>query len=415
MTSILFESEHLFVIHQQKAVTRTPVVFITFNGMSFRPGGEKFWGERFFKKLPFDVIGVVSRTSNWFPAEDMRAAAAAIRSVTPGACRIGYGFSQGGYAAIKFSAAIETRGVLAFCPQWSIDPSDVAAFDTRFVHYFVPGLDNGRKVVVDDIAGQGFLFFDPYHPMDSGHAAHLKALPGVEAVPCPFSGHSTLSLLTQSHESAAFLLKAAEMIEASRPPDEIKAQLRRRMRVARGSALLYASERSNVLASRGKIGHLAALRRKSPDSLSNVAYLRLGMHENDAAAVAKLTPRLSFKDVKTVGALELRRFVRKAGLADAELRLADLLIDGSRPAFIRLHAVQSYASLQLPHIARLALRDIVGEDVLAKPVLARMVFDLAQSLAMAEIARKARDAMTPPRDASRLPSPPRSARGDFLG
>ncbi|HXT06331.1 MAG TPA: hypothetical protein VN715_05275 [Roseiarcus sp.] len=83
--------------------------------------------------------------------------------------------------------------------------------------------------------------------------------------------------------------------------------------------------------------------------------------------------------------------MRKAALVEAERRLADLMIGVNTGAFIRLHAVRSYISLNLPQLARQALQDILDADGLAVPAIARVIADLAHQLGMPDAERRSRD------------------------
>ena len=390
MKSVIFESEHLLVAHLQKAASPAPV-FVTFNEMGFRPNGANFWGDVIFSKLPFSAVGVVSRTPNWFPAAEMREAAARIKEATPDACRITYGFSQGAYGALKFSSALEARGVLAFGPQWSIDPVDVGHFDTRYLAYYKSNLDNGRKIVAEDVGTDSFVFFDPYLSVDAHNVARLGELPGVQTIPCPFSGHGPIHLLTEAHKSATFLEEAAAMIAAGRQAPEIAGSLRRIIRDARAKSRTYAAQRTIILRQRRKLSLVVGLKRSSYERLSPTATLSAAMQQNDAAAVGKLIPFLTFEDVNPAGVINVWRYVRDAGLTDAELRLADMMLGEGKSAFVRLHAVNSYIGLNLLHMARLALHDIVVRYGLTTPGEAQAALNFAHTLGAPELERIARE------------------------
>ena len=109
-----------------------------------------------------------------------------------------YGFSQGGYGALKFSAPLAASMSLCFSPQWSINPDDVDAFDRRFSGHYDAALRNGERIEQGDICSQNFIFYDTGDSRDAENAKRLLALGGVHAVLAPFTGHGTVRLISDA-------------------------------------------------------------------------------------------------------------------------------------------------------------------------------------------------------------------------
>jgi hypothetical protein len=228
--------------------------------------------------------------------------------------------------------------------------------------------------------------------VDALNGARLSELPGIVPIPCPFTGHAPLQALTEAHLSRAFLEKAAALIQAGRPAVEIRSSLRRYIRSARAKSPTYAKQRAVALRKRGKLYLLAGLKREAPGPLSASATLVAALQQNDARAIGRLMPAVTYQDAKSAGLLKLWNYVRAAGLREAELRLADLILGHAEPVFVKLHAVNSIISLDFLALARLALRDIAAEHGVTKPV-AQQVLNFARKLEMPEIERLARQTL----------------------
>ncbi len=191
---LLIETAHVSAIAQDLG---GDTVFVTFNAMGILRNGLEFWADRFFLKRGLSALGVMTARPNWFPAADMAQVLPHLKAQIAGRRVVTYGHSQGAYGALKFARALGARVTLAFCPQWSIDPGDVAAFDPRYAVFFDHQLDNGRRVENDDLGEHSFVFFDSREHADAQHARRLAALRGVRLVTAPFSMHDTIRLITE--------------------------------------------------------------------------------------------------------------------------------------------------------------------------------------------------------------------------
>ena len=131
--SLIYESEHIAVVSQPAP---SPAFFVTFNELYLQAGGLEFWGDKLLERLGVGSVGVVSKRPNWYPQKDMEVACRLISGIADGRRLITYGHSQGGYGALKYARRLEAALSLAFCPQWSINPADVGAFDERYTKHF---------------------------------------------------------------------------------------------------------------------------------------------------------------------------------------------------------------------------------------------------------------------------------------
>lgn len=189
---ILYEDEHLVVVHQPAKGRPT---LITFADLTFRPQGTKIWGEEVTRKLGVNAIGFVARRENWFPAASVAAAAPAVRAATEGPA-VTYGYSMGGYAALKHAAVLGAAQSFAVCPQSSIAPADVPS-DTRFHRFYQPEHHAAMAVRPGEPGAFSVLLADPYMPEDRRHAERLAAA-GVHWIRTPFMDHASIWLLVDS-------------------------------------------------------------------------------------------------------------------------------------------------------------------------------------------------------------------------
>lgn len=100
---ILFEEEEIQVV--RRAGT-SPFTVVTFAGLELRPGPGIFWGREPVEHLDLDCIGFVSKRENWYPVASIEGSADIVhRAAKP--VSIGYGYSMGGYAALKHGRRLE--------------------------------------------------------------------------------------------------------------------------------------------------------------------------------------------------------------------------------------------------------------------------------------------------------------------
>lgn len=208
---ILYEDSEIVVIHRPAppgADGALPLVLVTFADLTFRPDGNAVWGQEPAEKLGLGVVGFVAKRENWYPAASVRAAAEAVRGAIGGAPALSYGYSMGGYAALKYARLVGASRALGICPQASIDPADVPS-DARFHGFFDPALHAGMRLGPADAPGFGVVMADPYHPEDRLNAQMLQADGNIRWLRTPFMGHAAIWLLTDT----AFLRSVLQDIQ----------------------------------------------------------------------------------------------------------------------------------------------------------------------------------------------------------
>lgn len=91
--SLVFDGRHLQALVRRGS---SPFVLVTFNARGFRANGKALWAEPVIRKFDLNAVGFVTKRPNWFPAEDLIPAMAAVQPFLSGfEERIGYGYSQG--------------------------------------------------------------------------------------------------------------------------------------------------------------------------------------------------------------------------------------------------------------------------------------------------------------------------------
>ena len=167
-----------------------PATLILFGpGRQQVSGPAGWWGQPFAAKLGWTTLAFSSDAMDWYPAEDMATLLPVAREAA-GPVRIAYGFSMGGYAALKYGRALDAQATLALSPQYSIDPADMPA-EPRARHFFDSRRHASMAVRADDLAAPAFVVFDPLLPVDAAHAARLMRLPGLHGLTMRCAGHAT--------------------------------------------------------------------------------------------------------------------------------------------------------------------------------------------------------------------------------
>ncbi|MFC3124886.1 hypothetical protein ACFOD4_07430 [Pseudoroseomonas globiformis] len=195
--AIIFEDEHLQVVHQPGSSSFS---LVTFGGLTDRPAAAGrpavFWGQEPAERLGLEAVGLLAKAENWYPAASMQAAAPVMLPLLRPR-RLGYGFSMGGYAALRYGTLLGLDGALAVSPQGSIDPAD-ATGDTRFGRWFRPSLHAGMAVSAAEAAAFAVQIIDPYEAEDLAQARFIAARTELATLPLPFLGHATAWHLADS-------------------------------------------------------------------------------------------------------------------------------------------------------------------------------------------------------------------------
>ncbi|MBP0444209.1 hypothetical protein J8J14_05405 [Roseomonas sp. SSH11] len=186
----VFEDAELVV----RAIPGDPTkpTLVTFGDYPARPFQPGFWAIGPASRLGWPALGFVAHRPNWYPAASMAAAAAALRGRI-GPVALGYGYSMGGYAALKHGRLLGLTHALALSPQASIAPADLPG-DTRYHAHFDPALHAGMRVGAGEPPVRAWMLFDPAHAADALNAGLLAPL-GPRPVPVRGVYHGTIRLL----------------------------------------------------------------------------------------------------------------------------------------------------------------------------------------------------------------------------
>lgn len=194
---IIFEDEHIRAIFLPGD---SNTLVLSFGDLITRASGLSINAEKSLIKYQYNIIGVMPKQKSWFPQASMIELAKAISPILEGFKNIvGYGGSMGGYAAIKYSNLLNMNRVIAFVPQYSIDPEHVE--DRRYAEFFDSVANKDMQIQPQDVdsAREYVIVYDPYFSIDREHYLKIKELlPSLHTIHLPFTGHEALSVLASS-------------------------------------------------------------------------------------------------------------------------------------------------------------------------------------------------------------------------
>lgn len=158
------------------------------------------WGYEFIEKQGWSMLGVLAGGWTWYREPWVSQQFDQLRDdgfFDKFKRVVFYGASMGGYAATAFSAACPGADVVAISPQSTLDKT-LVPFETRYhkawdFDYSGP---YGDAPQVSAAASNITIFFDPYEPLDAGHAARFTGQ-NVTKLRCPLMGHRLGSSLSQ--------------------------------------------------------------------------------------------------------------------------------------------------------------------------------------------------------------------------
>lgn len=183
---------------------RRNTLIVTFNEMWNVYSDQRFWGEKVIRKLDFPAYGLVTEGPNWFPVQDT---VLALREVIKKSRiydkTVLYGYSMGAYAAIKYSSLFDNPVVLAFSPQFSIDPDDCADQDERYKIFFDAVVNRDMKIKPIEVGGKIYIFYDPCYAPDD---FHVRNMPGnLTLIPMRLINHDTINAISSSERLSAII------------------------------------------------------------------------------------------------------------------------------------------------------------------------------------------------------------------
>lgn len=194
---IIFEDEHIRVIFLKGTSSE---LVISFGDLISRAKGLTINAEKSLIKYDYNVLGIMPKLKSWFPQASMQQMMESVQPILNQFEHIvGYGGSMGGYAAIKYSKLLKMNRVIAFVPQFSIDPQQVE--DRRYAEFFDVNLNRDMQIQATDLSAQAeyIVVYDPYYKEDREHYLKIKkVIPNLLTLKLPFTGHEALSVLASS-------------------------------------------------------------------------------------------------------------------------------------------------------------------------------------------------------------------------
>ncbi|MFT4020333.1 MAG: hypothetical protein QM666_02320 [Acinetobacter sp.] len=194
---IIFEDEHIRVIFMEG---NSQELIFSFGDLITRAKGLSINAEKSLLKYEYNVIGVMPKLKSWFPAHSMHNMMDAVQPILDRFEQvIGYGGSMGGYAAIKYSKQLQMNRIIAFVPQYSIDPQDVE--DRRYAEFFDVAIHRDMHIKEEDTNpnSEYIVVYDPYYTEDREHYLKIKQqLKNIYTLHLPFTGHEALAVLASS-------------------------------------------------------------------------------------------------------------------------------------------------------------------------------------------------------------------------
>ena len=166
----VYEDERVRVLHR---AGDTRFTLVTFSPVDFWKGRRAFWAQPLCRRKNINVLGVVALENNWFPEASTRPALAAMRGRLSGPVD-SFGYSQGGYGALKYAASLGTVAAIGLCPQYSINPKK-AVVSIEYRKYFSDRLHGGMEITEADRSGRVVILYDPKNRHDSEHTRLILA------------------------------------------------------------------------------------------------------------------------------------------------------------------------------------------------------------------------------------------------
>ncbi|SOC08989.1 hypothetical protein [Rhodobacter maris] len=169
------------------------------------------WGFEFIEKQGWSMLGVMAGGWTWYRdrwVSDEFDRLAAEGFFAQFERVVFYGASMGGYAACAFSGACPGADVVAISPQSTVDRA-VVPFEMRYKVVWDADFSGkyGDAARVSSAARRIFLLYDPYEPLDAGHANRFTA-PNVMKLRAPLLGHRLGSSLSQMGILSPIILAA---------------------------------------------------------------------------------------------------------------------------------------------------------------------------------------------------------------
>jgi hypothetical protein len=221
-----------------------------FTGENAHADGKKFWGKALADKLNLSATGFVAKTRNWFCSPEMwRATSEVSKRLKDVGNVVAYGSSMGAYAALRWGKHSGATSVIAFAPQYSIEPSLVSSFDRRYEVWFRSEMHRGMGVKKSDIQTPSYVFVDPNCSEDAGHIRLLQTVsPSICVIPLYNCGHECVRVFART-ELAEALLRAS-LLQTSRTVRDLSSAARSKAPIRHVELAMRLAENKPCLARR---------------------------------------------------------------------------------------------------------------------------------------------------------------------
>lgn len=203
-------------MHSFLFIPRSDTLVVTFDNLDIAMGKRderRPWGFQFIERQGWSMLGVMANGWTWY--RDPWVADEFDRLAAEGffarfARVVFYGASMGGYAAAAFSAACPGADVVTISPQSTLDKT-LVPWETRYHTAWDKDFGGryGDATEASRSAARVVLLYDPYEPLDAGHARRFTA-PNVLALRTPLLGHRLGSSLNQMGILSPVILSALD-------------------------------------------------------------------------------------------------------------------------------------------------------------------------------------------------------------
>lgn len=159
-----------------------------------------------FARRGWSHLRVQAARNDWFLNPDLLAALAVGTRIAGRFARVTtYGFSMGGYAALRCAAALRARRAVAISPQATPDPRRTP-FERRW-----PRARAAADISLDDLSGldvrgiEALAVYDPRIRADNRQLRVLRGrVRGLHALALPFGGHPATRAIREGGSLGAF-------------------------------------------------------------------------------------------------------------------------------------------------------------------------------------------------------------------
>lgn len=321
MRDVVFRGPEFSIVRVPGAQDKP--VFVTFDSLGDPlPPDRAGFGEAFLAKQGFETYHVLHTTNAWYQYPQMRQALEEVRArIGPARAVITYGSSMGGYAAFRFSGVLQAARVIAFSPQYSVDPARVP-WERRW-RKFAASLPMFWDRLPLGAGAEMFLFYDPRSP-DRRHARLMAREMKTHHVRLPHGGHPCIA---QLHEMK--LLGPTIRAIAAGTFDATACEAN--VRALRQTSARYLSDRAlhlPRLAKRRRLSMAETAIALAPDEpWYRVVHGRLlAAYGAWAEADARFREAMDMLPDHTALLMEYRRFLMKAGRWDEAEAVLDQAI-----------------------------------------------------------------------------------------